>query len=170
MLGIERGNRQWFELARLGAALVVAALTIAFTWRRQLEASLSVNLAGMAFLAGAQSICSFCSREIITLTVSAGLILIGPQLFLEIRERRPAHERAIVTAAALLCSVCAAYWNYGNLRSRIAFPVEFLDWLLFAVAVSLLFSALKTEVISVLTQFHLGRYLTCHNRQRSGTT
>jgi hypothetical protein len=53
MLGIERGNRQWFELARLGAARVVAALTIAFTWRRQLEASLSVNLAGMAFLAGA---------------------------------------------------------------------------------------------------------------------
>jgi len=147
-------------LAGLAGALVVAALTITFTWRRQLEASLSVNLAGMAFLAGA-AIHLFCflmgNHYAYRLR---WLILIVPQLFLWIRERGPAHKRAIVTAAAFLCSVYATSWDYGNLRSRAAIPVDFLNWLLFAVVVSLLFSALKTELISVLQKFHLGRYLT----------
>ena len=152
--------KQWFELAGLAGALVVAALTITFTWRRQLEASLSVNLAGMAFLAGA-AIHLFCflmgNHYAYRLR---WLILIVPQLFLWIRERGPAHKRAIVTAAAFLCSVYATSWDYGNLRSRAAIPVDFLNWLLFVAVVSLLFSALKTELISVLQKFHLGRYLT----------
>ena len=151
--------KQWFELAGLAGALVVAALTITFTWRRQLEASLSVNLAGMAFLAGA-AIHLFCflmgNHYAYRLR---WLILIVPQLFLWIRERGPAHKRAIVTAAAFLCSVYATSWDYGNLRSRAAIPVDFLNWLLFAVVVSLLFSALKTELIPVLQKFHLGRFL-----------
>jgi len=153
-------SKYWFELAGLVSALAVIAIAITFTWRRRLAASLSVNVTGIGFLAGA-AIYLFCflmgNHYAYRLR---WLVLIVPQLLLWIRERGPAYRRAIATAAVLLCSVYTTAWSYGNLRSRFAIPVDFLNWLLFAALVSLLFSAIRTDVVSVLTQSHLVRYLT----------
>jgi hypothetical protein len=151
--------KQWFELAGLTAALLVAALAIGMTARRRLAANLTVNIAGIGFLAGA-AIYLFCflmgNHYAYRLR---WLVLIVPQLFVWIRERGPAYRRAIATSGVLLCSVYATAWSYGQLRSRAAIPVDLINWLLFACLASLLFSTLRTELVSVLGQSQVGRLL-----------
>ena len=138
---------------------MVAAFAVGFTARGRLAASLSVNVAGIGFLVGA-AIFLFCflmgNHYAYRLR---WLVLIVPQLLVWIRNRGPAYRRAIVGAAALLSSVYATAWGYGNLHSRVAIPIDFVNWLLFAVLASLLFSALRTEFVSLLERSHLGRYL-----------
>lgn len=151
--------KQWFELAGLATALMVAAVAVGFTARRRLAASLSVNVAGIGFLVGA-AIYLFCflmgNHYAYRLR---WLVLIVPQLLVWIRKRGPAYRRAIVGAAALLLSVYATAWGYGSLHSRVAIPIDFVNWLLFAILASLLFSTLRTEFVSLLERSHLGRYL-----------
>src|SRR5690348_16991872 len=110
--------KQWFELAGLAAALLVAAIAIGMTARRRLAASLTVNIAGIGFLAGA-AIYLFCflmgNHYAYRLR---WLVLIVPQLFVWIREKGPVYRRAIATSVVLLCSVHATAWSYGHLRSR----------------------------------------------------
>ncbi len=164
--------KQWFELAGLGAALLVAAVVIGITARRRLAASLTVNIAGIGFLAGA-AIYLFCflmgNHYVYRLR---WLVLIVPQLFVWIRERGPAYRRAIATSVVLLCSVYATAWGYGQLRNRAAIPVDVINWLLFACLASLLFSTLRTELVSVLGQSQVGRLLARAlplNRQETAT-
>ncbi|HEY6991692.1 MAG TPA: hypothetical protein VH369_25085 [Bryobacteraceae bacterium] len=151
--------KQWFELAGLAAALLLAAVAIGMTARRRLAANLSVNIAGIGFLAGA-AIYLFCflmgNHYAYRLR---WLVLVVPQLLVWIRERGAAYRRAVATSVVLLCSVYATAWSYGHLRSRAAIPADLINWLLFACLASLLFSTLRTELLSVLGQSHVGRLL-----------
>jgi len=151
--------KQWFQLAGLATALLVAAAAVGFTARGRLAASLSVNVGGIGFLVGA-AIYVFCflmgNHYAYRLR---WLVLIVPQLFAWIRKRGPAYRRAIASAAAVLSSVYATAWDYGSLPNHVAIPTDVVNWLLFAILASLLFSTLRTEFVLLLGRSHLGRYL-----------
>jgi hypothetical protein len=160
--------KQWFELAGLATALMVAAVAVGFTARGRLGATLTVNVAGIGFLVGA-AIYLFCflmgNHYAYRLR---WLVLIVPQLLAWIRKRGPAYRRAIVSAAALLSSVYATAWDYGGLPNHVAIPIDAVNWLLFAVLASLLFSTLRTEFVSLLGRSHLGRYLISAGARETG--
>jgi len=151
--------KQWFELTGLLGALLVAAIAIGMTARRRLAASLTGDIAGLGFLAGA-AIYLFCflmgNHYAYRLR---WLVLIVPQLFVWIRERGPAYRRAIATSVVLLCSVFATAWGHGQLPNRAAIPVDLINWLLFACLASLLFSTLRTDLVSLFGQSQVGRLI-----------
>jgi len=151
--------KQWFELAGLATALLLAAVAISFTARRRLAASLSVNVAGIGFLVGA-AVYLFCflmgNHYAYRLR---WLVLTVPQLFVWIRERGPAYRRAVAAAAVLLVSVYTTAWSYGALRNRVTIPVDLVNWLLFAILASLLFSAVRTDFVLLLGRSQLRPHL-----------
>jgi hypothetical protein len=87
------------------------------------------------------------------------LVLTVPQLFVWIRERGPAYRRAVAAAAVLLVSVYTTAWSYGALRNRVTIPVDLVNWLLFAILASLLFSAVRTDFVLLLGRSQLRPHL-----------
>jgi hypothetical protein len=155
-------NQRAFELIGLGAALITLIVVGLTSWHR-VEAPVENNLTGMAFLAGA-SIYVFC---FLTGNHYAyrlrWVILAVPQLFLWIRQAGPARRRAIIAAATVL--LASYITNFSHFDGPF-FISELINWTLFAVLSSLLFSAIKLDaqhsISRLQTYFAAGRYQAAH--------
>jgi hypothetical protein len=138
-------SRSALELTGLATALVSAGIIAKVTSRLRAP-RLAPDLPGLAFVAGA-AIYAFCFLIGNNYDYRLRwLILCVPQAFAWIRQRGPGWRRAALSvAAALLTAFVTGKERFQNVA-------EPLNWLLFALLISLSIGALRSDIVCGLVE------------------